>query len=150
MTNGKKIALGVGVIGLIISFFLWRLPNTNESKLEEFTGFQNFTLGLGIWFTVLLVLGVFVYFLYSYFNDFKVHPEFKKEAKTIGIYFFGSLIVGFILALIFGGGDPIVQGNGNVYDNKTMLISIGTIIWTSIVMILVAFVYSILPLISKK
>ncbi len=155
MQKSKSIALGIGVIGMIIAFLMWGLPNSEDlgrgaDNLKELTGFQSFSLGLGIWFTVLLVVATFIYFLVSYFNDFKIHPSFRREMRTITIYFFGSLVLGLILAAIFGGTDPVTKGNGVVVSSKGQLMFISTIIWTAIVMLIAAFVWSMKPLFVKK
>ncbi len=139
MQKAKKIALILGVIGLILSFTLFFVKDESS-----------FMLGLTTIFVLLMLVATTILFLYYYIKDFSIHPEYKREAKTMSIYFFGALILGVIMAFITGGSDPIMRGDGTLYDNSGSLIFIGTIIWTSIIMLIVAFIYSLVPLFSKK
>ncbi len=116
----------------------------------DLTGFQSFILNLGIWFSFLLVIATFIYFLYSYFHDFTIHPEYRREMRTISIYFFSALILGVIFALIFGGTDPITRGDGSIYDNKSVLMTISTVIWTAIILLAAAVFWSLRPLFKKS
>ncbi len=139
MQNSKKIALTVGGIGLLLC-----LPLFGVESIDSFW------LGLTLTFVLILLLVTTVMFLVYYFKDFSIHPEYRREMKTMSIYFFSALVLGFLLALIFGGTDPVMKGDGTLYDNKASLLFIGTIIWTSFIMLIMAFVYSLIPVIKKS
>ncbi len=139
MQKAKRTALIIGGIGLLLCLPLFWVESPDS-----------WILSLTTIYVLVLLLVTFIAFLVYYFRDFSIHPEYRREMRVMSMYFFGSLIVGFILALIFGGTDPIMRGDGTLYDNKTSLLFIGTIIWSSFVLLLIAFGYSLVPLFKKR
>lgn len=138
MTNASKTGLIVGVVGLIICIFLFFVTDVNSFFL---------TIGmLYVLFAFLFTVGLFIYYK---FKIISVHPEQKKEMRTILTYIGISLVIGIVLSF-FGGTTPIPQGNGEVFDNKFQLMSISTILWMSIALLVAAFVLSILPMFKRN
>ncbi len=138
MQNAKRVGLIIGGLGLLLCIPLFWV------KSED-----SFMLSLAIIFVLTVLIATTIMFLVYYFNDFKIHPQYRREMKTMSAYFFGALALGFVMALIFGGTDPVMKGDGTLYDNKASLLFIGTIIWTAFIMLITSFVYSLIPLFKK-